>query len=340
MKTVFKTMFGFLAILIMSFAIAIPTGIPIAPLAITLTGLSFVIPAPHNVAFVGLSKEVWWDVIMEGFWGTDTWLSELRDFDSFVENDIIHIAEAGIAPNVFINNNTYPIPVSERIDSHGQLTLDRYDTENTLVRNADLVELSYDKLTSVVYGHKQALRMKFMEKTAHAIAPTADSVFTPVIGTTGATLAGLKKLTFDDVDSLCSRFDEAEIPMEGRVLIMTPTMKAHLKAEDRKLYKEVMSEGSLFGFKLYFIASSRMPKYNKTTGSKLPYAAAPTANDNAALIAFHKDEVFRCKGKEEMFYSEKQSDPINRADIMGFAMRGLGGSIRNKGIATIYLAAA
>lgn len=340
MRQFIKTTFALLAVFLISAAIAVPTGLPFFPVVGAVTVSSMIIPTNPSHAYVGLNKEIWLDVLMENFFPDTSWLSELRDFDAFVENDIIHIAEAGILPEILVNNNIWPIPVTERVDSDNELILDNYDSVNTRVRNVDVIELAYNKLESVIYGHKKQLLTKFMERAAHAIAPVNDTEFTPIIPTTGAASGGLKRLTFDDLDEISTRFDEAEIPAEGRVLLLTPTHLKDLRAEDRKAYKDMMQDKAYASFKVYTLAGKRMPHYNKNTGAKVAvYGAALTANDKPASIVFHKDECFRALGTEKMYWSKSENDPANRADTIGFAIRGLAGPIRNVGIGAIYSAA-
>lgn len=340
MKTILNTLMAIIAIVTLSFGAHVEFGIPIAPTAMALTAVSFLVPTQTGIAMTGLNKEVWFDAIFEGFWSEDTWMGELRNFDVFVENDIIHIAEAGIAPEVFINNTAWPIPVVERADSHGELILDNYDTENTRVRDVDQIELAYNKLESVVYGHKQSLKTKFMEKGAYAIAPATDSTYTPKISTTGEVDGTRKRMSFNDIEDLGNRFDEAEMSPEGRILVITPTHKKDLQKEDRKLYREVMAAGEVFGFKIYVLAGKRMPHYHITTGAKLALGATVTTGYRPASFVFLKDEAFRCKGSETMYNSKAENDPFHRANTIGFHVRGLVGSIRNKGVGVIYDAAA
>lgn len=341
MKQFIRTSIALLAVFLVSAVIAVPTGLPFFPLVGAVTVGSMIIPSNPSHAYVGINKEIWLDVLMENFFPDTSWLSELRDFDAFVENDIIHIAEAGILPEVLINNNIWPIPVTERTDSDNELVLDNYDTVSTRVRNVDVIELAYNKLESVIYGHKKQLMTKFMEKGAHAIAPVNDGEFTPIIPTTGAANGGLKRLTFDDLDEISVLFDEAEIPMEGRIALLTPTHLKDLRAEDRRAYKDMMKDKAYSSFKVYVLAGKRMPHYNKNTGAKVAvFGAALTANDNPASIFFHKDECFRALGTEEMYWNKKENDPQHRADTVGFAIRGLVGPIRNVGIGAIYSATA
>ena len=256
----------------------------------------------------GLNKEIWLAEIIEDFFADDMFLTEARDMSAFVDNDKINLAEAGVNPNVLINNTTYPIPVAERGDIPISLELDTYDTENTLIRNIETAELSYDKRSSVLYGHRQALRMKFMEKAIHAFAPAADGVYTPVIETTGNDDGtGIKEIAFEDILDLENRFDEAEISSEGRVLVLSTKHKSQLKKQDLKLYKDVFDKSASFGgFKIYSLAKQRMPKFHKGTGVKIAFGAATSTNDTICSVAFHKDEVMRCSGTLDMFADLKK----------------------------------
>lgn len=285
----------------------------------------------------GLNKEIWLPEILEGFYADDMFLTEARDMSAFAENDKINLAEAGVNPDVLVNNTNYPLGIQERADVPIALELDYYDTENTVIRNAEKAELSYDKRQSVLFGHRQALKMTMMQKAIHAYAPDSDDTYTPVIVTTGADDGnGNKKLTFQDILNLAAKFDEAEIPSEGRILVLNANHKSHLLAEDLKQYKDAFEgDKAMFGgFKLYTLAEKRMPVYDKVTGVKAAYGAAPTANDTNCSVAFQKDEVMRATGTSDLFFREM--DPEARGDIFGIQQRFLALPIRGKGIGAIY----
>lgn len=336
MKKILNAFYAIFAILILSFTISSVTGFN--PLIVAgVVFASTLIPAGiKGVAFVGLNKEIWLPEIMEGFYGDDTFLTEARDMSAFVENDIINLAEAGVNPKVLINNTTYPIAVAQRADAHISLELDTYDTENTLVRNVEQAELSYDKRASLMYGHRQSLKMSFMQKAIHAYAPSTDSEFTPIITATGANNGtGVKRLSFEDILTLENRFDDAEIDSEGRILVLSTQHKSDLKKEDLKLYKEIFKGGDGFGgFKFYSLAKKRMPVFNRTTGTKTVFGAAAAGTDTICSVAFHKDEVMRADGTVDMF--EDLKNPKERGDILGFQKRGLAMPIRGKGIGAVY----
>lgn len=301
--------------------------------ALVANVLSF-IPTAQGVLSAKLTKEIWLADLMEAFIPDSSFLSAASSMDQFVENDTINLAEAGINPNVLINNSTYPVPFSDRTDTPLALVLDVYDTEGTVLRNADLVELAYDKRMSVIKGHRDALVNKFAQKAIHAYAPVSDSEFTPVIATTGALSNGLKVMTFQDLLTFKTRLDELDAPEQGRTLVLSPTHYNQLCQQDLTLMKVIMQgKGDLFGFNLF--TYSKTPKFNKTTGVKVAFgAAAAPSTDTIASVYFTGSEVMRAQGTFDMF--ERLKDPEQKGDIINFQMRGLALPKRTKLIGAIY----
>ena len=95
---------------------------------------------------MALQKEIWVNQIKENFYPDSSFLNFVRDFSAMVEFDAINIAEAGVDPEVLINNNTYPITIKQRVDNNQRIELDKFETENTLVRRPEVIEYSYDQL--------------------------------------------------------------------------------------------------------------------------------------------------------------------------------------------------
>lgn len=328
-----KNLFALIAVFCLS-AVFTPV---FGALSMPLIGLGSLIVGGGTVN-AGLNKELWLPTILEGFYADDMFLSECRDLSPFVDNDILNLAEAGVDPDVLINNTTYPIDIAERSDAPLSLEIDQFDTENTMLKHADKAELSYDKLASITLGHKNALRMKIMEKGLHAIAPAADGEFTPLLETTGIDNgSGNKAMKWKDVRDLQLAFDQAEMTSEGRIIILSQQHLADLETEDLDRFNKVMDKGEICGFKIYKLADKRLPRYNKTTGAKVAFgAAAAPSTDVHATVAFQKDEVGRAMGTTDMFFSKAENDPIHRRDVIGFMQRAMVLPIRNKGVAAIY----
>ena len=97
-----------------------------------------------------LQKELWVNQLLENFYPNSSFLEYAKDFSPLVEYNAINMAEAGLDPEVLINNTTYPIKVTQRVDTPVKIELDLFETENTLVRRPEAIEYSYDQLESVL----------------------------------------------------------------------------------------------------------------------------------------------------------------------------------------------
>ncbi len=283
-----------------------------------------------------LNKQVWINQILEGFYPDDSFLKKVRDCSNLVENNKLHFASAGIDPNVLINNTTYPIRTIQREDEDNEITLCKFETENTLVRRPDAIEYSYDKLESVISQHRATLRKSVAMKAIHAFAPQADTENTPVISTTGTTYNGRKRLRFIDILSLKERFDDAEIPLEERYLVLHPKHVTDLLLEDIELFKDLtnIKDGEPTKFAGFGIFSfSKMPTYATVNSAFSKVAFAGQATEAFASVAFYSKEVMKADG--DIFMYSREDDPEERGTIVGFDKRFVALPIRGKGVGAI-----
>jgi hypothetical protein len=284
-----------------------------------------------------LQKEIWIRQIQEKFYPETSFLQFVTDFSAYVENDKIHMAEAGLDPEILVNNTTYPIAVAKREDKPLEFTLDLFETKNTLVRTPDAIELAYDKLDSVIYGHRNALRVKTHEKAAHAFAPNEDTENTPVIPTTGEADDDRKRLRVEDILKLKRRFDLLDVPTDKRYLVLDPRHTEDLILHDLKTFKDITDFKNgmpkrFAGFNI--LEFTRNPKYSETL-EKVPFGDE-TTTDLFSSFAFYADEVMKADGKVDMYRTDK--DPKERATIIGFDKRFIALPIREKAIAAIVSA--
>ena len=105
---------------------------------------------------MAIEKQIWIDMILEGGIPDASFLSRSVDMTPLVEYNKINLAEAGVEPEVLFDNNVYPVAVESRTDIPLEIALHTLDTKNTVVRNIEAMELAYDKMASVVRGHKNA----------------------------------------------------------------------------------------------------------------------------------------------------------------------------------------
>lgn len=284
----------------------------------------------------GLAKEVWINQLTKKFYPDSSFLNYTKDFSSLVENDAINMADAGVDPDVLINNTTYPIQVVNRVDTPIRIELDLFETKNTLVRRPEAIEYSYDQLESVLMGHRNKLRARTAEKAAHAFAPLKDSEFTPVISTTGETSGTRKRMSVEDILLLKERFDSVDIPLEERYLVLNPKHLSDLILFDVRAFKDLTDivDGKpkrFAGFNV--LQTSATPFYNATSLEKTAFTKTPGDTDVFCSFAFQKEEVMKADGTVHMY--AKYDDPEERGTIVGFDKRFIAVPIRNKGIGAI-----
>jgi hypothetical protein len=277
-------------------------------------------------------KYIFANLILGLFYPQGAWLNELTSMDHMVEANTIDLAQIGADPDVVIDNNVWPLVPVQRTDSGIKIPLATFDTLPTHVTNVEQLETNYDKCESVVQQHAAALRTKAALSAAYNISPAADTATTPVLTTSGADRGdGDRALTYADILKLRTAFNKANLPVEGRVLVLCPEHEEDLLREDINRFNRVMETQTLAGFKLYTFNGGAT---YSVTGVKNPYGA----EGQPSTFAFCKSEAMRAMGTIE-------GEPENRwADfrgwLLGFQMRFVARPFRNKGIAAIYSAEA
>lgn len=283
-----------------------------------------------------LRKEVWVRQLMEKFYPDSSFLNYVKDFSALVDNDALNLAEAGIDPKVLINNKTYPIAITERKDKPIRIELNLFETENTLVRRPEAIEYAYDQLESVLMGHRNVLKAVTGAKAAHAYAPDADTTDTPLIQTTGGVYNGRKRMTIEDILLLKERFDNNDVPLEDRYLVLHPSHLTDLILFDVKAFKSITDvvngvPNRLAGFGM--LQFSKMANYGADMKKKA-FGAVVDPTDSFSSFAFQAGEVMKADGNVHM-YATTINDPRERGAIVGFDKRFVALPLRNKGIGAI-----
>ncbi|MBS1613760.1 MAG: hypothetical protein JST49_13145 [Bacteroidetes bacterium] len=309
---------------------------------LTIAGIVgfFINPTTSGIHTNSLLQQVWINQLMEKLYENSGHLLRSLDMSAFVNYNTINLGDAGVDPEVLVNNNTYPIDTVERTDSTLTITLDRYRTKNTIVRDAEAVQLAYNKLESVIRGHRSKIAETVLAKATHAWAPAADGAYTPVFGTGGndrADGSNRKALAVKDIAKARRLFDKLKVPQTGRVLVLCPEHQEDLINADAQLFKAFANQRTgeilqLFGFDVY--VSTLTATYNSTTGAKVNYGATAASTDSPSSLFYHENEVMRADGDTEMF--SRLRDPEQDGDIVGFSKRFIGIPIRNKYIGSIY----
>ena len=306
---------------------------PVLGISITLLSgvVMFIVKKQSGiVAFDGLAQEIWIPDVKELFYPDSSFLSQPMDMSSLVDADAINMADAGVDPDVLVDNVIYPIAETDAGDNALRLVLQTYDTTSTVVRNAVALELAYDQRALYTGKHKKALLAKFSIDAAYAYAPSVVAATNPIIDGTG----DAADVILDRIIDLQTQYNAADAPLEGRVLVLDPNHAAIIAKEDKKLFKSFENNpgATLFGFKIYTF--SRNPYYIKNTLTKAAKGTAFNPATHAkSSVAFLKDEVMKAQGTWKLF--SILNSPSHKGDVFNFQMRGLAKSIRNKYMAAI-----
>lgn len=287
---------------------------------------------------MAIEKEYWTGMLLEKPIPDGSFLNQSKDMSEFSDGKTINYAEAGVEPEVFINNNVYPIGMVKREDIPKDISLDTFDTKNTHHTNIEKIEESPNKSESITRGHKNALHKKCAALAAFNWTPQKHSADTPVLKTTGVEVVenGVtrRRMIFADVLSMETKFRGLELTGGELNVCLSSEHLQDLQLEDINRYNQVLRGGMVGIFKIF--NSSLTPTFSAVTSEKEAFGAAKSVSSMAVSFFWEKDEVMRCQGEIKVFITE--DDPQYRGDILGYQKRFLAMPLRNFGIGAIYSA--
>lgn len=300
---------------------------PIVSAAIITVGHAvityFLPPLYKGNLMEGLQTEVWIADIKEKPLPDTSFIAQSQDLSSYVNNNTLHLAEAGVDPDVHLNyfsQNDTELPIQSIDDIPHEVLLQIWSTSQTRHNNLLDAELSYDKRASILNRHRAALAKNMAQRTAYAWSPQETNAFNKVINleASDSVIDGL----FDQQ----AFFRDLDLDMSNMNVILTADHAARIRKEDKKLYKEISSEkGAVIAdFRVFFY--SKTPWYT-SAGVKKPYGSTIESGDKKASIIWCSDEVFRCTGDVEIYPTLKHSGW--QADLFSMGQRALNGKIRS-----------
>lgn len=299
---------------------------------------------------MALNKQVWLNSLVENFFPDNSFATKSIDDSTYVSNKTVHVPNAGAPSGVEINRTQKPASVKARTDNDLSYDMDELTTNPIYIPNIETVELSYDKRNSVLWNDRMEL-----QKQAHQNLLYRWFEESSVVETTGAARAAhttatatgnRKKMSKDTVLALMTKFNQEDVPADGRYILLDAVMYADLLEDltDKELSAFLNSAdaqqgvlGRLYGFDIL----QRSQVLRLTSAKKLlKWSEASAATELAAGLAWQKNCVSRAMGDIKMF--DSADDPTYYGDIYSFLMR-VGGSYRRydkKGIACIVEATA
>jgi len=327
-----KTFINFITVMILSafMAVGLETGAGINPAItfgsmISLSIILSIIPSPTGVMFMALQKELWTGELIKSFRHANTFLSRIGKKDQYVKNNVIHLAQIGVDPDVLINNTVYPIASAQREDSDIPIGLDKLETENTIITDDELLALPYDKPGSVIEQHRESLEQKAAEKSIHSLCPLEDTSDTPVLFTSGDSTGytyNRKRLAVADIIKMKKALDDLKVPLEGRELVLCNQHVEDLLMTSQSFkeqwYKRKTGEiFDMFGFKISQFVTN--PLFNSGTQKKKAFgSAAAAATDLETSVVYYNKRAVQARGTAKMYHAKAEDNPQYRQSVIGF----------------------
>lgn len=281
--------------------------------------------AATGILRAGVLKELWTGELINSLRvGLEhSWLDGIPDVTSAVDNDVIHLVDVGVDPDVLINNTTYPIDIQNLSDTDKTISLDKFQTKATPVTDDELHAISYDKMSRVIESHKNALADSKFAKAAHAFCAASNTATTPIITTSGERDAatGRLKMTREDLIKAKAAMDKLGVPAQNRRLVLCSDHVNDILGWSEEFSRQYNLDnvngkvGRLYGFDIFEAAET--PLYT-TAGAKKALGATASAGEFKASFAFYTPRVFKATGSTKMYYSEASTDPLNQRNLVNF----------------------
>lgn len=332
MKALKKSLF-LLFSLVFSIVIGSMVGGIFGVSAMAIGGVSFagsLIPKSEGLK-MGIQVEIWHKYIAENLYKNNAFLEKSVDVSDFVINGkIVHIPNAGQPGNVERNRIMLPAKITRRTDIDILYSLDEFTTDPVAILNAETVELSYNKMESVLSNEMSNIRQNMaewmlynwrFEGSKNIILTTGDSTPSHLAGTTG----NRKKVMLEQLEEAQALMDEQDLPEEDRFALFDARMYQQLTQEltpsDYKDFSAYFDPakgvvGKLFGFDI--MKRSSVLRANGSNIVSSPVAPVATT-DKACAIVWQKNAVERAVGEIVAF--ENPGDPTFYGDIYSFLVR-------------------
>lgn len=270
-----------------------------------------------------VAKEIWTGEMIKSLRGllTAGFLKGIPDNSSIVKNDVIHLVDVGVDPDVLINNTTYPIDIQNLDDNDKAISLDKFQTKVTPITDDELYAISYDKMGRVKEAHANAIYDAEIAKAAHALCATKNTATTPVLKTTGEkdSTTGRKAMTKKDLIAMKEAMDKLGVPTAGRRLVLCPEHVSDLLNNDKEFDKQYKGGEDVvarrYGFDIYEYGNT--PIYTKA-GTKKTINTAGSTGEFHCSFAFYTKRTFLAKGSLQMYYSEAATDPTTQRNLINF----------------------
>lgn len=283
---------------------------------------------------MALDREQWLADIQENLFKNNAIINRAVNHDGFVNYKTVHVPQAGANPTITKNLGSFPATISQRTDSELTYSMDTYYVEPIHIeRGQETAFLSYDKRMSVLNQNINTLEEVLTNQALYKWAPAGAGTYVKTTGSAVSTALAPSAtstrlaITLADILSAKAILDAANVPQEGRILIMPSSMYNGQLLAIADVY-QAQSYGAsalpsgvvnrIHGFDIMIRSTvvvydnTGTPVLKTVNDSGVP--SSPAATDNLACLAYHPSFVAKAKGNADVFINE--NDPAYYGSIV------------------------
>jgi hypothetical protein len=275
-------------------------------------------------------------------------LFEAQDFTRFSKNFRTENTKTYGLPQqgtitASVDSGSRPLTAGVRTDTEKEVTLAGLVVDPFYVSITDQHELSYDKRADISSQIVDSIASLAKEKILWGWmndCPWTSGFYQKTSGASGATLptgaTGTRlKIAYDDIISANLNLDLQNVPSDGRILLIHPSMYKDVKALSQFSASETISTELLARGVVGYIDGLQVVKANyanilvnavasgTTAPTGVTFGATGTTYSNVSFI-YHPNFVGRVIGGTRMFV--QQNSPTYTSDVMSATLR-VGGAL-------------
>lgn len=290
------------------------------------TALAFGQSVP-GVAMHGIDVEIWINMIIDKLFPDNSILSKVyREDDRVLGGSVVHIPQAGANAGGEKNRTVYPAGAVTRTDTDITYPLDIYTTNPVHILDAEKMQISYDKMASVMIDQIEWLDGSITDDALYAWAGVGAG---QIVRTSGADSAdnlapsatGTRKImTVKDFKKAMVAMNKQNASKMGRIALLDSDMLGELMDDPMLQNRDVAKEADykegrvarLFGFDI-MERSANTVYDNTATPVKKAVGAVGAATDNKSSLFFQRDSLTLALGEKKFYANE--ADALYFGDV-------------------------
>jgi hypothetical protein len=274
-------------------------------------------------------NEIFSKYVTEKLYEGNAFLTYTKNVSEYANGKIVHIPQFTFTGTVAVDGSNFTgttaFDVDRPFETDLTFTTNEYHfTQPIMVSDFDEAMTSYNKM-DVTFGDAtntlaDSIAKRILNKIAKDV-PTANKLRTT--GSAGTANnpkkdAARKKITYVDILSIAQAFDEANLPEQGRYLLLDPVMYNELLQDSQIINALNFGEATLPTGVVREVAGINIMKKNtisnaNSSGAVKTLGDSIVTGDHRIGIAWHQDCIVRADSGVKTYQSS--NDPYKRGSV-------------------------